>query len=178
MNTSTFYSILHPQMNIFLQRLEVALEQMPNNPKPQCKGFYLTFFNKETNYLTTEKIGIVPTEKNDKYFRFSLKKVLQTMEKGETLSRNFENDKLEQYPGAVNFQLGCTGISGHESMVDEAGSALWPIAFNLQQNYGNDFFQNMKKSEPIFMSFVESVSRSVTIDNPWVMTLGGLIAKQ
>lgn len=168
MNRIEFKSQFHPEMNEFLFLLQEALDRLPNNPKPQCKGFYLCDYDASSDALTVERIGDVPIEKYKKYFKFAMKKVTQTLEFGAVRSKEFENDKLEQYPGGVSFANGATGISGHESMIDEAGSILWRIhkinAITRDLNYWITFPDR-----------VNNMNDSIAPDNKWVMILANLI---
>ncbi len=174
-----FVSKFHPEMNPFLTRLEKALENLPNNPKPACEGFFITEFDFQALTLTTEKIGYVPREKQEKYFKFSLKKVIQTLHFGKIRSKDFEDDKLEQYPGAIKVENDCAGVSAHESMVDEAISLIWQTikdVFILHDSepsamHNRNFWQ-------VFRSVAQVNQQRLAPDNIWVIPLSELLVSE
>lgn len=166
----TFESALHSNMNEFLMRLEVALGNLPNNPKPECKGFYLAYYDREK--LTVEKIGDVPAEKEFKYLKFAVKKVMQTLEFKKIRSKEFADDALGQYPGAIALTNGCAGVSGHESMVDEAISALWLI-------YINSVWSIQKENHwEVFLETARIIEATTASDNKWISIIAELIEVQ
>lgn len=149
-------------MDEFLRRLEIALSNLPGNPKPSCKGFYLSDTEMGEAGLVTEKIGIVPAEKDEKYLQFSKKKVLQTIEFKAIRSKEFEDYVKEQYPGAIQWEYGCTGVSGHDALVDEAISALWRIHRSFIRDFG---------TPTLFSTFSRKAAQfenKYTPDNTWV----------
>ncbi len=153
-------------------RLEIALKNLPDNPKPQCKGFYLAYYYKYGDTLTVEKIGDVPVEKQMKYFQFAVKKVMQTLSFGKIRSKEFENDTLEQYPGAITLINGCAGVSGHESMIDEAISTLWLIAIHNSGSMSN--FNNWE----VFLETARIIGESVAPDNKFIPIIAKLMTEQ
>ena len=170
--TVNFKSELHPEMNSFLVRLQKALENLPNNPKPECEGFYLAYYNALKNTLTVEKIGIVSVIKEFKYLQFACKKLTQTLFFGAMRSKEFENNDLEQYPGSfiINTEFGPFGVavSGHDSMIDEAISVLWLIAKRIIE-------QNLKHKGYRIEDFLYDISieakriqKEFAPDNEWI----------
>ncbi|MFA6523929.1 MAG: hypothetical protein WC264_01255 [Candidatus Paceibacterota bacterium] len=178
-----FSSKAHPLMNSFLVYLQQALENLPNNPKPMCEGFYLAYYNPKKNTLITEKIGTVPAEKDFKYLHFACKKVTQTLQKNAIRSKNFENNDLEQYPGAFAIKTPsgtfCAGVSGHESMVDEAISILWLIAKKLISNENKDSNIELFVVSNMFRSLIKyeayRIQKEFVPDNKWISVIASLI---
>ena len=120
-----FFSRKHPQTNPFWENLQQAITDLPNDPKPDCEGFYFANWNMETKELTTEAIGIIPENKLLKYLYFATKKVMQTVLFGRTRSAEFKNENLDQYIGGVCICGHAAGVSGHDSLIDEAIAILW-----------------------------------------------------
>lgn len=182
MKTTNFFSKQYPEMNHFLSYLEKALENLPDNPKPACQGFYLAYYNPKKNKLVAEKIGTVPVEKEFKYLNFACKKATQTLLLNAVRSKDFENNDLEQYPGAfvIKTPAGpfCAGVSGHESMIDEAISALWLIAKKIESE---SVSTHVTGSTRMFYSQLrieaERAQRESASDNKWISVIAGLMEK-
>ncbi|KKQ35537.1 MAG: hypothetical protein US50_C0012G0002 [Candidatus Nomurabacteria bacterium GW2011_GWB1_37_5] len=169
---NTFESKVHLKMNWFLGRLKNALKNLPDNPKPSCTGFYLCDYDHDTGLLIAEQIGIIPEEKKAKYFQFAIKKVMQTLSFGKTRSKEFENNALEQYPGAIKLYLNCAGVSGHDSMVDEAISVLWLITKELQGRvYDDDNYEFWLEVFGISLN----IQKELVPDNKWISIIAKLI---
>lgn len=197
---TTFFSTIHPEMNLFWARLERALKDLPNNPKPSCEGFYVCDYNFLSNILNTEKIGVVPVMKEDKYRYFASKKVAETLYREKMLSRNFaennedlerftgafclwlnsppnfgtgeyRNDALEMSPGSLSLGIRCVGISGHDSMVDEAIAVLFLAAFGQRDNplpFEHPNFWNY-----LYLKVLDFSKKNIP-DNKWI----GVIASE
>jgi len=139
--TVKFESKLHPEINPFLARLQKALENLPNNPKPECEGFYLANYDSKNDTLTNEKIGSVPSEKKSKYRHFASKKVTLTLLYKVARSKEIENGGFEETcpQGSFTFfaesEISCTGVSGHTSPIDEAISVLHELVKNLIRHH-------------------------------------------
>ncbi|MFZ4648811.1 MAG: hypothetical protein ACOYMB_04275 [Patescibacteria group bacterium] len=161
-----FVSVMNPKMNGFLSILEKALEQLPNNPKPICEGFYLTEHDCTENITIIEEIGYVPKEKDSKYRHFSAKKVTQTLFFQKMRSKEFENEELEQYPGAVKYRNWCVGVSGHESMIDEAISTLWAIAKTVREGKWSEDFSI--RDYGVIKEMAELFQLNYAPDNQWI----------
>ena len=129
-----FESKVHPEMNPFFSRLQKALENLPNNPKPECKGFCLADYNSYNDILTNEKIGLVPDEKKSKYRHLASKKVTLTLLYNVSRSKEIEDGNFEETCPQGSFNLfsrsrfSCTGVSAHVSPIDEAISMLHELA--------------------------------------------------
>ncbi len=153
-------------MNEFLRRLEIALTNLPGNPKPSCKGFYIAYYDRHKKATTAEKIGFVPDSKDFQYLHFSLKKATQTLFLNKIRSKDFENSDLEQYAGGVQLANGCAGVSGHDPLVDEAIAILWLTHKEFIFNYGTpNVFTILSKAAML-------IEYTVASDNTWV----GIIA--
>ena len=119
-----FFSHKHKRSNTFWENLQQALTDLPGDPKPACEGFYFADYNEITGF-TLEMIGEIPVEKRPKYMYFASKKVLQCMYLNAERSQEFADETKEQYPGGVNIKGYAAGVSGHDSLIDEAISVLW-----------------------------------------------------
>jgi len=169
-------------MNPFLFILEYALENLPNNPKSACKGFYLAYYNPKKNTLVAEKIGIVPAEKDLKYLNLACKKVTQTLLNNSVRSKDFENNDLEQYPGAfaINTPSGtfCAGVSGHDSMVDEAISILWLLAKKIiSENSSIPVFTGSQEFCSLLRAEAYCMQETMAPDNKWIGMIAELIER-
>ncbi len=176
--------LLHPEMNHFLWRLQYALENLPNNPKPSCEGFYLAYYNPWKSTLVTEKFGYVPQDKDFKYMHFAGKKVTQTLLFGAKRSKDFENNDLEQYPGAITMNgldsdlIFCAGVSGHDSMVDEAISALWLVAKQfMAENFRSGMLISHSNDKFFFYlkERAEEMQKRVAPDNSWIVPIAEIM---
>ncbi len=171
-------SSIYPEMNPFLLLLGQVLKNLPNNPKPACAGFCLTYFDYIKETIVSERIGNVPPEKEYKYFFLSTKKVTQTLLLGKNRSKDFQNKKLEQYPGAIRLFDNCAGVSGHDSMVDEATAALWLIVINYL--FSAKTIKPMEEEE--FWTKVASTAKfvqtSVAPDNNWIYIMGEMLKNE
>lgn len=180
---NNFVSKHHPLMNPFLLRLQKALENLPNNPKPSCEGFYLADWDSKEEVLIVEKFGDVPHEKDYKYLHFAAKKATQVLYLKKYRSLEFANDSLEQYPGGViiGSGLNSSGTSGHESMVDEAISFLWSIARRLIKRYdGLESLDVICKSRPFFyqiLSDAEIIHEELAPDNQWIVKIASMMTE-
>lgn len=175
-----FISRRQPLMNNFLFQLEQTLANLPNNPKPTCKGFYLADYDPTTKELLVEKVGSVPPEKDLKYLHYATKKVTQTLLFGATRSKEFENNDLEQYPGgfALKTSLGTygTGVSGHESMIDEAISVLWQVAKKIiRESDASNAFVASKRFYSKITSEAEEIQRTLAPDNKWIAIIAKMM---
>ncbi len=189
-------SKVHPEMNNFFLRLERALQNLPNNPKPECKGFYLAFYDGQTGITTCEPLGFIPEEKRFKYNYFAQKKCAQTLYLNKRRSKAFAKDKLEQYAGGIRCDyvpankenvvkgkiIDCAGVSGHESMVDEAIAALFIIArrINIIHSDGSTGSTFMETS--IFANHLLTMANvqrnGIAPDNHWITIIAELIVEQ
>jgi hypothetical protein len=180
--TTKFVSKLHPEMNPFLSRLQNVLENLPENPKPSCEGFYLSYFNSKKGTLVSEKIGMIPDEKEFKYLHFACKKVTQTLREGATRSKQFENNDLEQYPGAFAIDTSsgtfCAGVSGYESMIDEAISALWLIAKKIISEHDGSVADDFTYKPEFFHKIkfeAKEIQDMYAPDNKWISIIADLM---
>ncbi len=162
LTTQTYVSKSFPEMNEFLRRLEIALQDLPGNPKPSCTGFYLSYFDKDKEFLSTEKIGFVSVEKDEKYWSFAIKKVIQTLYYKKTRSKDFENSDKEQYPGGIQLESGCAGVSGHDSLVDEAIALLWLIHCEFIRDCG------LKNQFGTLLKHAYQLENTIAPDNTWI----------
>lgn len=168
-----FVSKQHPLMNPFLQHLQTVLESLINNPKPECEGFYLAYFNPRKNLLIAEKIGFVPLEKEYKYLCIACKKATQTIYLKKIRSKEFENDKLEQYQGGfVIYTLDgpfSAGVSGHDSAIDEAISILWLIAKKIiRESDATYAFVASRKFYTLIKHEATNIQSEYAPDNKWI----------
>ncbi len=175
-----FESKQFPLLNDFLFRLQGVLKNIPNNPKSSCEGFYLTDYDSERGGLISEKIGFVPAEKDSKYLYLSSKKVAQTLYLGKNRSKDFENTDLEQYPGGIIFRytpdVFGAGVSGHDSMIDEAIAILWSIVRRLIKLNGFDqSFATKIKFYRLVVMEARQVQATLTPDNEWVVIIAEYI---
>lgn len=177
---NTFKSEFQPGMNFFLERLQIALENLPDNPKPDCKGFYLCEYLGYNRSIRTEKIGTIPISKNAKYLHFSTKKVTQTIFFDKQRSAEFENNALEQYRGAIKLDEDCTGVSGHDSWIDEAISGLWLITkYFLHRKWNLGMIE--REPQKFWNKFKEAArefSENDAPDNKWIVIIADLMAEQ
>ncbi len=128
-----FKSTLYPESNVFwaaIQKVLIGNEEtnwkgtLLKNPKPECKGFYSTDYDKNKNILQGEAIGDIPEDSLPKYVLISSKKITQTLFFKKSRSKEFENEKLEQYQGGVIIGDRGAAISGHRAPIDEAVAVL------------------------------------------------------
>ena len=177
-------SKIHPEMNNFFLRLEKALNVLPDNPKPQCEGFFIAYYDNITGITTCEPLGEIPSEKWFKYNYFAQKKCAQVqylnkMNRKYYRSADFaENDEaLELFPGGVKIGDDSSGTSGHHSKVDEAISALRLLATPLQRIHGSTYLNSS-----IFGSQLQihahDFRKRFAQDNNFIAVLSNLIAMQ
>lgn len=186
MNEVIFKSVSYPEMNYFWERLQKALDNNVDNPKPSCEGFYLAYWNPKKCKMVVEKIGIVPKEKEYKYLNFAAKKLSQTLQFGAVRSKEFEDNEKEQYPGSFTITTddGIFGaaVSGHDSAIDEAISCLWLAGKQILSELA---VTSSKEGKKAMMAFADSdfffeliQKRSFELkqifapDNEWIVTLG------
>ncbi len=158
----------------FWERLQKALENLPGNPKPDCKGFYFAWYCHKTNKMVCEKIGFIHPDKKFKYMHFSSKKVTQTLLFKKIRSKEFENNELEQYPGGIDILNGCAGTSGHDSMIDEAISVLFLIADSFVALYGYPFLNTEEFYEKLNKTAIKIEERYAP-DNRWISFISTLM---
>lgn len=168
----------------FWERLLLALENLPDNPKPNCKGFYSAEYCKVNKIMTVEKIGFVPAEKDFKYLHLAAKKATQTLLFGKVRSKEFENSDLEQYAGGVNIYEGSNGTSGHDAIIDEAISAIRLTTIHLFKEEGwelgpSDFIDNTFTETSFFLHLLV-IKAGATMDkfmpdNKWVIKIALLM---
>jgi len=173
-----------PMMNSFLFHLKYALENVLNNPKPLCEGFYLAYYDEKKDSTTIEKIGVVPEDKKSKYRHFASKKVTQTLLFGANRSKDFEDNNLEQYPGAIKLHdryeklIACAGVSGHDSMIDEAISALWLLGKRILDEERD--CNNAYASSPRFFGKLKyeavQFQAQYALDNQWIVEIVEIMA--
>ena len=184
---TVFISREYPLMNSFLSRLQFALENLPDNPKPQCEGFYLCFFDPKGQKMTNERIGYVPPEKEEKYCHLAFKKAYDTFYFKTTRSKDFADDDLERYAGGFRFRTSLekslyTGTSAHESMVDEAISALWPLGMTILDEYEDKDFVDVYASSDLFFQKIaieaSQLQEDLLPDNKWVKIISELMHRQ
>lgn len=179
-----FISKEHPLMNPFLSRLKFALANLPNNPKPECAGFYLCFFDPQKGKMTNERIGDVLHEKETKYSRLAFKKAFDTFYFKTTRSKDFADDDLERYAGGFRLKKDSgedlyVGVSGHESMIDEAISALWLLGKNLLDEYEDKGFVDIYASSDLFFQKIaieaNQLQNDFLPDNKWIKIISELM---
>ncbi len=127
-------------LNALNAKILAALVAMKNNPKPTCEGFYVFHYSQPRRdkdpIITLFKVGVVPEEKQSKYQYFATKKAMESAYRKSPLSRNFAEDDIdkERYPGGIfrslQYSLKAIGVSGHDSMVDEALALIYHHAEN------------------------------------------------
>ena len=161
-----FYSRKHPVTNTFWENVQQALTDLPGDPKPACKGFYFAEYD-PLNGLSIEAIGEIPEDKKFKYMYFATKKVLQTLYKGTSRSQEFMNKKMDQYIGGVIINGYGAGISGHDSLIDEALSVLWLHANKPQLS----IIQHENPWEQMCLNAMEW-QRTQAYKNPWIEIIG------
>ncbi len=169
-------------LDAFNAKVLLALKNLPNNPKPQCEGFIVHDIVKYKNSINlienTFQVGIVPNEKRTKYQYFANKKAMETRYRRTPLSRNFAEADVEKerYPGGIFRDMDdiekAIGVSGHDSMVDEALALIYHYAENAfchvtQKEWNVSFSQN-------FLARIEQLERAT--DNPYTLPLARLIA--
>ena len=169
-------SKVRPSMNIFFERLRLALQNLPNNPKPECGGFCLAFYKEDTGVTTCESLGFIPDDKKFKYNYYAQKKCAQTLFLKKNRSKEFEHKNLEQFPGGIKIGKDCAGVSGHDSMVDEAIAAVFIFAYNFQQVYGESALKSEHFSKYLLQKAL--VLKSAMPDNQWPGIIVELIAAQ
>lgn len=159
-------SVLFP---IFALRADIALGEIPNNPKPRCEGFYLTW--KTDDGLTTERVGYVPIENQSKYFSLSRKKVLDMRSFGVNRSKDCANPEFQRYQGGIIFCEKPAGVSAHIPEIDEAFALLWLICQKTARTEDPKtaiFWED-------FVSLAEIEGNSIS-DNPWISVIANLMA--
>jgi ribosomal protein L29 len=173
-----FVSIYHPEMNYFFLRLQKALGNLPENPRPECEGFYFADFDPQKG-LTAEEIGEAVAEKKSKYLHFACKKATEVLRYKAKRSKEFADDKAERYAGSFASSYGCTGISGHDSMIDEAIAVLCEATKHVIRV--NDSTNAFLASDEFFRSLraiALTWSENYVPDNKWVDIIANLMADQ
>jgi hypothetical protein len=169
----------------FVDKMWKIIQDLSDNPKPECTGFYLTHYDYDECISEQVLFYEVPKEKVYKYLYFSNKKTYQPMHEGVLLSRDIADEKLDQYPGGVNIAPcdvlhlmnigGSVGISGHESMVDEAMSALILAAKNSlwKIRRARSHCTNLFKKE-FWIQFEKELNtiNATVPNNPWIWKIG------
>ncbi len=122
-----FFRSEHPEENSFWEYLQEALAQLPNNPKPDCHGFYFAEYNHQTGILRAEKIGSIPEEKELKLLYFVTTKVTEALYSPKNRSEIISSGDFKKLRG-VCINGHCAGISNHHSLIDEAIATLWLFA--------------------------------------------------
>lgn len=177
-------SKVHPELNNFFQRLEKALNNLPDNPKPQCEGFFNAYYYNSTGITTCEPFGEIPPEKWFKYNYFAQKKCAQVQYLNKKnakcyRSKDFamDDETLELFTGGVKMADDSSGTSGHDSMIDEAISAQRLIASTLQLIHGPIFLTSHEFGIRL-QSHSRDFRKRFAPDNKWVSIIADLIADQ
>jgi len=194
MENTLFISALYPEMNPFLRRLELALNNLPNDPKPNwCGGFMLAYYDSTRGFMgsdfefhpqitSIEQIGTIPQEKRDKYRFYAGIKCCGVLYKGVSKSDGFwyyddceSNQPLQMPRDGVEIKGDATGVSAHHSMVDEAIGILWDTSRKLyrevktpQPFQHDEFFKHIKIT-------ANEVTKSYYEDNTWVDVIANLM---
>jgi hypothetical protein len=137
------------------------LVDLPDNPRPESKGGYLSIFSGKTGVLLfSVLIGEVPPEKVEKYSNLSREKAQRLLKNpGHLSSWQTRNPEEDKYGGAIRVILE-TGqefifsISGFPEVGDETVvlvSAISTLGFNAKRAEeiakisGNDLFNHLYK---------------------------------
>ncbi|MFH1608531.1 MAG: hypothetical protein ABH951_00735 [Patescibacteria group bacterium] len=168
-----FKSKCFPEMDPFLQKLEEVLVKLPNNPKPSCKGFYLSDYDQTTNIMIVEEIGVVLREKKHKYLDYVSKKVTQTLLFKVNSSRELFRRNLGDAPIGSVFSSGyCVAVSGHVSEIDEAIAFLWLIARHFViSRKGIVMLPNFPLFFEEFIDICKELEKKWVLKNPWIKAI-------
>ncbi len=171
-------------LNALNAKILAALLAMKNNPKPSCEGFYVCHYSQSKSkkgkdpVIILFKVGVVPEEKQSKYQYFATKKAMESLYKRSQLSRNFAEDDIdkERYPGGIfrNLQsfLKAIGVSGHDSMVDEALALIYHHAENAFRHVTER--AGYVSWNANFLARIKNETKHIT--NPFIQPLAELVA--
>jgi hypothetical protein len=176
MKKMSFKSVNFPEMDPFLYIMEKAINNLLGDKK--YNGFCVAYYDSAKETIVAEKIGKMNSKKTLKCFYLSAKKVVETMIFGAKRSKDFEDKKIERFSGAVCLYENCAGVTGQDSMLNEAIAVSWLIA--------KDYLVNCQmvrpvKSEIFWRELSETakyVEKHTTPDNGWVSAFADLLYRQ